>query len=92
MIDNARQTLLVTALAGATVAAFNEILGEMTKELKFFAGNDFDRRFRALEARTLRSIRNAAFDGVSEQDQLFLADQMKRIIAAAFTDARSRRP
>ncbi len=92
MIDNARQTMLVTALAGATVAVFNEVFGEMAKELRHFAGSDFDRHLDALESQTLRNIANAAFDNIPEPDQLFLVEQLKRIVAAAFSDARSGRP
>ena len=88
MIDNTRQTLLVTALAGATVAVFNDIFRDMAKELRRFAGTDFDERIDVLELRALNSIGGAAFDNVPEEDQRFLAEQMRRIIGAAFNDAR----
>ena len=89
MIDNTRQTLLVTTLAGATVAVFNDIFRDMAKELRRFAGTDFDKRIDALETRALNSIGGAAFDSVPEEDQRFLAEQMRRIIGAAFNDARA---
>jgi hypothetical protein len=89
MIDNSRQTLLVTALAGATVAAFNDIFHDMARELRRFAGTDFDKRIDALESRALNAIGGAAFDNVPEEDQRFLAEQMRRIIGAAFNDARA---
>ena len=92
MIDNTRQTLLVTTLAGATVAVFNDIFRDMAKELRDFAGADFDERIDALEVRALNSIGGAAFDKVPEEDQRFLAEQMRRIIGAAFDEARSPRP
>jgi hypothetical protein len=91
MIDNTRQTLLVTTLAGATVAVFNDIFKDMAKELRRFAGTDFDKRIDALETRALNSIGGAAFDSVPEEDQRFLAEQMRRIIGAAFNDARALR-
>jgi hypothetical protein len=62
----------------------------MATELRFFAGDDFERRFRALESKALRNVADSAFDGMQEQDQLFLVEQMKRIVAAAFSDARAR--
>jgi len=89
MIDNTRQTLLVTALAGATVAAFNDIFRDMAKELRHFAGTDFDKRIDILETRALTHIGDAAFDHVPEEDQRFLVEQMRRIIGAAFNDARA---
>lgn len=89
MIDNARQTLLVTALAGATVAAFNDIFREMVQELRVLAGTDFDKRIDVIETRALNAIGSTAFDRVPEEDQHFLAEQMRRIIGAAFNDARS---
>ena len=88
MIDNTRQTLLVTALAGATVAAFNDIFRDMAKELRQFAGPDFDEHIDALELRALNAIGGAAFDAVPEEDRRFLTEQMRRIIGAAFDDAR----
>ncbi len=91
MIDNTRQTLLVTALAGATVAAFNTIFRDMAKELRRLSGTEFDKRIDALEARALNNIGGVAFDNVPEDDQRFLSDQMRRIIGAAFNDARSMR-
>jgi hypothetical protein len=91
MIDSARQTILVTALAGATVAVFNGIFKDMAKELRRFAGSDFDERIDFLETRALNSIGDATFDQVPEEDQRFLAEQMRRIIGAAFNAARSLR-
>jgi hypothetical protein len=88
MIDNTRQTMLVAALAGATVAAFNDIFRDMAKELRHLAGPDFDRRIDVLETRALNNLGAAAFDNVPEADQRFLAEQMRRIIGAAFNDAR----
>ena len=88
MIDNTRQTLLVTALAGATVAAFNGIFRDMAKELRRVAGAEFDQRIDVLETRALDHIGGVAFDDVPEEDQRFLAEQMRRIIGAAFNDAR----
>ncbi len=90
-MDNTRQTVLVTALAGATVAAFNDIFHDMAKELRRFAGSDFDRRIDALESRALNAVSGIAFANVPEDDQRFLAEQMRRIIGAAFNDARSLR-
>ena len=91
MIDNTRQTMLVTALAGATVAAFNDIFRDMAKELLRFSGTDFDKRIDMLETRALNSIGGAAFADVPEDDQRFLVEQMRRIIGAAFNDARTLR-
>jgi hypothetical protein len=91
MIDNTRQTLLVTALAGATVAAFNDIFRDMAKELRRLAGTEFDQRIDALERRALTSIGGIPFDNVAEDDQRFLTEQMRRIIGAAFDDARAMR-
>jgi len=91
MIDNTRQTMLVTALAGATVAAFNDIFRDMAKELLRFSGTDFDKRIDVLETRALNSIGGAAFADVPEDDQRFLVEQMRRIIGAAFNDARTLR-
>ncbi len=88
MIDNDRQTLLVTALAGATVAAFNDIFRDMARELHRFAGTHFDERFDVLETRALNNIGGAVFQSVPEEDQRFLTEQMRRIIGAAFNDAR----
>ena len=79
--------MLVTALAGATVAAFNDIFRDMAKELLRFSGTDFDRRIDVLESRALTSI-GGAFGDVPEDDQRFLAEQMRRSIGAAFNDAR----
>ncbi len=90
-MDNTRQTLLVTALAGATVAAFNGIFRDMAKELQRLAGPDFDKRIDALETRALNHVGGVAFDNVPEEDQRFLDEQMRRIIGAAFNDARSMR-
>lgn len=89
MIDNTRQTMLVTALAGATVAAFNDIFRDMAAELRRLAGPDFDNRIDMLESRALNAIGSAAFRNVPEEDQRFLTEQMRRIIGAAFNDARS---
>jgi hypothetical protein len=91
MIDNTRQTLLVTALAGATVAAFNDIFRDMAQELRRLAGEGFDERIDALESRALSALGEFEFNNVPEDDQRFLADQMRRIIGAAFNDARSLR-
>ncbi len=91
MIDNARQTLLVTALAGTTVAVFNDIFRDLANELRRFAGTDFDERIDVLESRALNNIGAAAFQNVPEEDQRFLAEQMRRIIGAAFNDARAPR-
>lgn len=91
MIDNTRQTLLVTALAGATVAAFNDIFRDMARELRRLAGNEFDEHIDALETRALSHIGGVAFDNVPEEDQRFLNEQMRRIIGAAFNDARAMR-
>ena len=91
MIDNNRQTVLVTALAGATVAVFNDIFREMANELRRFAGTDFDKRIDVLETHALNSIGRAAFDQVTEEDRRFLAEQMRRIVGAAFNDARAQR-
>ena len=92
MIDNARQTLLVTALAGATVAAFNDIFRDLAKELRQFAGDDFEERIDMLETRALNSIGGASFENMPEEDRRFLSEQMRRIIGAAFNDARLPRP
>lgn len=89
MMDNARQTMLVTALAGATVAAFNDIFREMALELRRVAGSDFDDRIDVLESRALAAINAAGFDNVPPEDQRFLVEQIRRIIGAAFNDARS---
>ena len=91
MIDNARQTMLVTALAGATVAVFNDIFRDMATELRRFAGTDFDKRIDVLESRALNAVSGHAFEHVAEEDQRFLAEQMRRIIGAAFNDARAER-
>jgi hypothetical protein len=91
MMDNARQTLLVTALAGATVAAFNDIFHDMAKELRRLSGTDFDKRIDVLESRALNSIGGVAFNDIAAEDQRFLTEQMRRIIGAAFNDARSLR-
>ena len=90
-MDNSRQTQLVTALAGATVAAFNDIFRDMAKELRRLAGSDFDQRINALESRALNHIGGIAFENVPEEDQRFLDEQMRRIVGAAFNDARSMR-
>jgi hypothetical protein len=89
MMDNARQTMLVTALAGATVAAFNDIFREMAQELRHFAGNDFDDSIDVLELRALDAIGSAEFGNVAAEDRRFLIEQVRRIIGAAFSDARS---
>ncbi len=91
MIDNNRQAMLVAALAGATVAAFGEIIRDMAKELRRCSGSQFDRRIDEMEARALRQIGKADFDYVPLEDQRFLAEQMERIIAAAFSDVRLHR-
>ncbi len=91
MIDYDRQTLLVTTLAGATVAAFNDIFRDMAKELHLFAGAQFDQCIDIMESRALSKLGGAAFDNVPEEDKRFLAEQMRRIIGAAFDDARAHR-
>jgi hypothetical protein len=86
MPDNA---FLAAALAGMLTGALTEAFGEMAKELRRYAGSDFDERLNVLEAKAIRSIENAPIDGVPEDTQLFLIEQTRGVIAAVFADARS---
>lgn len=86
MID--RQTAMVAALSGAINGALMEAFGEMAKELRTYAGRDFDKQLDVLEARSIRSVENAPFDGFPEGDQLLLVEQTRAVIVALFREAR----
>lgn len=61
-----------------------EAFGEMAKELRRYAGSSFDKCLDDLERRAIRSIENAAIDGITESDQLFLVEKTRGVIAAKF--------
>lgn len=79
---------LAVALAGSITGALAEAIGEMGKELRRYAGSDFDKCLDALEAKAIRSVKNAPLDGVAEKDQLFIIEQTRNIVAAKFKDIR----
>lgn len=74
--------------AGMMQGALIEAFGEMAKELRRYAGSDFDKTLDALETRAIRSVENAPIDGIAERDQLLLIEQARAMIAAVFSDAR----
>ncbi|MCF8477914.1 MAG: hypothetical protein K9G60_12870 [Pseudolabrys sp.] len=85
----AHADLLTVAYSGMMIGAFAESIGEMAKELRRYAGGGFDKCLDDLERRATRSIENAAIDGFSENDQLFLVEQARAAISAKFRDIRS---
>ena len=89
MSEDAKNVAFVTMLSGALIGALTEALGEMAKELGRYAGSDFDKRLDALEAKAIRSIENAPFDGISEQEQLRLIEQTRAMIRAVYKDIRT---
>ncbi len=88
MPDETRQVLLATALTGMITGALIEAFNEISKELRRYAGGDFDKRLDALEIRAIRSVENAALDGISEHEQLFLVEHTRKMIAGVFRGAR----
>ena len=80
--------LLLSAYSGMMIGAFAEAFQEMAKELRTYAGSDFDERLNVLEAKAIRSVENAAIDGIPELDQLVLIEQTRKAIAAIFKSAR----
>jgi hypothetical protein len=79
---------LISAYSGTMIGAFAEAFNEMAKELRAYAGSDFDERLNILEAKAIRSIENAPIDGIPEADQLFLIEHTRSAIAAIFKTAR----
>jgi hypothetical protein len=84
-----RDSMLTAAIGGMITGALAEAIGEMAKELRRYAGGNFDKCLDDLEARAIRSIENAAIDGISEDDQLFLIENTRGFVAAKFADIRS---
>jgi hypothetical protein len=82
------QSRLAILLQGMMFGALAEAFQEMAKDLRRYAGRDFDKALNALEKRAVRSVDNAAIDGIPEHEQLFLIEKTRAIIAAAFKDAR----
>ena len=88
MTDETRQILLASALSGMMVGALAEAIGEMAKELRRYAGGDFDKRLEYLERQAVRSVENAPIDRFSESEQLTLIEQTRAVIVAKFKDIR----
>jgi hypothetical protein len=88
MTMSEKDVRLFAGFAGMMIGAFAETIQEMAKELRRHAGRDFHKNFDALEAKALRSIENAALDGIPEEEQLFLVEKTRRTVAAVFSDAR----
>lgn len=86
--DADHANFLTIGFAGMMTGAFAEALGEMAKELRRYAGCGFDKCLDDLERRALRSVENAAIDGISENDQLFLIEKTRGAVAATFKDIR----
>lgn len=81
--------ILPIALAGMSLGALTQAFGEMAKELRRYAGSDFNKCLDNLERQAIRSVENAAIDSVPENDQLFLIEQTRAFIAAKFGDIRN---
>ena len=89
MVNKAdHRTILTLAAAGMITGALANALLGMTKELRHYAGNDFDQCLDALEAYAIRSIENTPIDGVAEIDQLLLVQQARGYIIGLFGTAR----
>jgi hypothetical protein len=86
--DDDRKMFMESAFAGMTTGAMIEAFNEMAKELRRYAGGDFDKCLNALEAKAVRSIENAAIDGIAENDQLMLVEKTREVIMAVFGGAR----
>lgn len=84
-----RATYITVAVAGMITGSLMETVGEMAKELRRYAGGDFDKCLNNLESMAIRSIENAAIDGFPEGDQLFFVERTRALVAAVFKDARS---
>jgi hypothetical protein len=80
---------MTVAFGGMMTGALAEAIGEMAKELRRYAGSDFDKCLDDLEKRAVRSVENAAIDGLPEADQLRLVEQTRSVIAAKFRDIRN---
>lgn len=87
--DDAKQLLLASALMGMVNGAIAEAFNEMAKELRRYAGRNFDKCLDGLETKAIRSVENAPIDGIPEHDQLILVERTRAVIAANFRDIRS---
>lgn len=84
-----RANLLTGAFAGIIIGAMAETYAEAIKELRRYAGGDFDQRFAALEAKAIRSVENASLDGLSETDQLLIVEHARTAVRAIFKNAKT---
>ena len=89
MTGQSREEMLAVALNGMMIGALGEAIGEMAKELRRYAGSNFNKSLDSLEAKAIRSIENAAIDIFPESDQLRLIEQTRKIIAAKYRDIRT---
>ena len=88
MTNSLSPQALVEAYAGMIIGAMAETYAETIKELRRYAGSDFDKRFAALEANAIRSVENAPLDGLSETDQLFIVEHARAAVRAIFKNAK----
>ena len=79
---------LISVYSGMMIGALSEAFNEMTKELRAYAGSDFNERLDILEAKAIKSIENAPIDGIAESDQLSLIEHTRSTITAIFKTAR----
>lgn len=79
---------LISAYSGMMIGVLAESFNEMAKELRAYAGSDFNERLNILESKAITSIKNAPIDGILESDQLLLIEHTRNAIAAIFKTAR----
>lgn len=84
-------TSLIPAYSGMLIGAMAEAFDEMAKELRVYAGSDFDKRLDVLESKAIRSVENAPLDGIPEENQLLLIEYTRSAVRAIFSSARQRR-
>jgi len=87
-MDKDRKDALTNMWSGMVIAAYTKAFYEVVKELRRYAGSDFDKRLEAIKASAIRAVENAVLDGLPENEQLILVERARALIATAFDDAR----
>lgn len=85
--DQKKADELVVLLSGMVIGSLTEAFYELAKELRRYAGGDFDKRLQAVKAKATRSVENAALDSLAEPEQLILVEQTRTILSAMFAEA-----
>jgi hypothetical protein len=89
MSNGLNSDALIVATCGAVIGALSQAFNDVSKEFRKYAGADFNKSFEKIESTTVRSIENAPYDGIPEEQQILIVEQARKIVTAAFRDARS---